>query len=78
MKTDNMEILLTGANDYIGSHTYVELLNAAYDVVGIDNFINSRPDVLIRLKRFVAKVFNFSKAMLLLQRCCKVFSLNIR
>ena len=73
-----MKVFVTGATGYIGSHSCVALLSAGYDVVGIDNFINSRPDVLIRLKRFVAKVFNFSKAMLLMQRCCKVFSLNIR
>ncbi len=43
-------ILLTGATGYIGSHTWVELLAAGYQVVGVDNFSNSNPAVLERLK----------------------------
>ncbi|MBV7380067.1 UDP-glucose 4-epimerase GalE [Maritimibacter dapengensis] len=42
-------ILLTGGAGYIGSHTYVELKAAGYDVVIIDNFSNSRRDVADRL-----------------------------
>lgn len=44
------KILLTGGAGYIGSHTYVELSAAGYDVVILDNFSNSRPDVLDRLE----------------------------
>ena len=36
-----MKILLTGGAGYIGSHTGVELLNAGYDVVSVDNYVNS-------------------------------------
>ena len=43
-------ILLTGATGYIGSHTWVELLAAGHQVVGVDNFSNSNPLVLERLK----------------------------
>ncbi len=43
-------ILLTGATGYIGSHTWVELLAARQQVVGVDNFSNSNPLVLERLK----------------------------
>ncbi len=43
-------ILLTGATGYIGSHTWVELLAAGHQVVGVDNFSNSSPLVLERLK----------------------------
>jgi UDP-glucose 4-epimerase len=43
-------ILLTGATGYIGSHTWLALLGAGYDVVGIDNFSNSSPEVLSRLR----------------------------
>ncbi|HHS94828.1 MAG TPA: UDP-glucose 4-epimerase GalE [Rhodobacterales bacterium] len=43
-------ILLTGGAGYIGSHTYCELTKAGYDVVILDNFSNSRPDVLDRLE----------------------------
>ncbi len=39
-------ILITGATGYIGSHTWVELLNCGYQVVGVDSLINSNPKVL--------------------------------
>jgi len=44
-------ILLTGATGYIGSHTWVELMNAGHQVVGIDNFSNSNPKVLARIQK---------------------------
>ena len=43
-------ILLTGAAGYIGSHTWVELMSAGHQVVGIDNFSNSNPKVLERIR----------------------------
>ena len=39
-------VLLTGATGYIGSHVAVELVNAGYEVVGVDNFSNSSAKVL--------------------------------
>lgn len=36
-----MSVLVTGGAGYIGSHTVVELINAGYDVVIIDNMVNS-------------------------------------
>ena len=42
-------ILLTGATGYIGSHTWLALAAAGFDVVGVDNFSNSSPLVLDRL-----------------------------
>jgi UDP-glucose 4-epimerase len=42
-------ILLTGATGYIGSHTWLALAAAGYDVVGVDDFRNSSPQVLERL-----------------------------
>ena len=42
-------ILLTGATGYIGSHTWLALYEAGFDVVGVDNFANSSPRVLERL-----------------------------
>ncbi len=41
-----MSILVTGGAGYIGSHTVVELLNAGREVIIIDNFSNSKPEVL--------------------------------
>jgi UDP-glucose 4-epimerase len=43
-------ILLTGACGYIGCHTWVELIQNGYHVVGIDNFSNSHPKVLERIE----------------------------
>lgn len=54
-------ILLTGATGYIGSHTWVELLSAGYDVIGIDNFSNSKPTVLERIKKITSKNLSFKE-----------------
>ncbi len=42
-------VLLTGATGFIGSHTWLSLLDAGFRVVGVDNFTNSSPEVLKRL-----------------------------
>ena len=44
-----MTILVTGGAGYIGSHTAVELLQSGYDIVIVDNFCNSHPEVLNRI-----------------------------
>lgn len=54
-----MAILVTGGAGYIGSHTVVELLNNNYDVVVVDNFSNSKPIVLDRIKKITGKTFDF-------------------
>ena len=46
-------ILITGAAGYIGSHTIVELINAGYNVIGVDNFSNSNPKVLDGLEKIL-------------------------
>ncbi len=43
-------VLLTGATGYIGSHTWLALQAAGFDVVGVDDFSNSSPEVLNRLR----------------------------
>jgi UDP-glucose 4-epimerase len=56
-------ILLTGATGYIGSHTWLALLAAGHDVVGLDNFANSSAAVLPRLKALAAgKAIVFEQA----------------
>ena len=60
-----MNILVTGATGYIGSHTCVELLNNNYNVIGIDNFSNSSPDVLDKIKLITNKEINFYEGDLL-------------
>lgn len=48
-------ILVTGGAGFIGSHTCVELLAAGYDVVIVDNFCNSEPEVIKRIKAITGK-----------------------
>lgn len=52
-------ILVTGGAGYIGSHTCVELLNSGYEIIVIDNFSNSKPEVLDRIKKITGKDFKF-------------------
>jgi UDP-glucose 4-epimerase len=46
-----MTIMVTGGAGYIGSHTCVELISKGYSIVIVDNFCNSQPEVLNRIKR---------------------------
>jgi UDP-glucose 4-epimerase len=55
-------ILLTGATGYIASHTWLALLAAGFDVVGVDNFSNSSPEVLKRLQRLAGQAPVFERA----------------
>lgn len=54
-----MEILVTGATGFIGSHTCVELINSGYDIVGIDNFVNSKPEALDNIEKITGKRIAF-------------------
>ena len=53
------KILVTGGAGYIGSHTAVELLEAGYEVVIVDNFYNSKPEVITNIKKITNKDFAF-------------------
>ena len=57
-----MSILLTGGAGYIGSHTCVEMLNAGYDIVVVDNYSNSSPEALKRVKELTGKDFPIYEA----------------
>ena len=57
-----MKILVTGGAGYIGSHTCVELLNAGYDVVVVDNLYNASPKALDRVKEITGKDLTFYEA----------------
>lgn len=54
-----MAILLPGGAGYIGSHTAVELLNAGKEIIILDNFSNSKKEVLEKIKQITKKDFKF-------------------
>ena len=54
-----MAILVTGGAGYIGSHTVVELLANGEEVVIVDNYSNSKPEVLNRIREISGKSFKF-------------------
>ena len=60
-----MAILVTGGAGYIGSHTCVELLDAGYDVVVLDNLSNSSEKSLDRVKTLTGKEVKFYKGDIL-------------
>ena len=60
-----MKILVTGGAGYIGSHTCVELLNAGYDVVVVDNLYNASAKALDRVREITGKDLTFYEADIL-------------
>ena len=60
-----MAILVTGGAGYIGSHTTVELLTAGHEVIILDDFSNSSPKVLDRLKTITGKNIAFYEGSIL-------------
>ena len=66
-----MAILVTGGAGYIGSHTCIELLNAGYDVVVIDNLCNSCKESLKRVEEITGKKLTFYEVDLLDQAAVK-------
>lgn len=60
-----MAVLVTGGTGFIGSHTIVELLNDGREIVALDNFSNSKPVVLDRIREITGKDLKFYEADLL-------------
>ena len=60
-----MAILVAGGAGYIGSHTCVELLNAGYEVVVVDNLYNSSAEALKRVEQITGKAVKFYEADIL-------------
>ncbi len=59
------KIFVTGCTGYIGSHTCVELLQSDYEVIGLDNFSNSKPAVLDKIKAITGKEIKFYEGNML-------------
>ena len=60
-----MTILVTGGAGYIGTHTCVELLNSGHEVVVVDNFSNSNPEAIDRVKQISGKTLKLYEVDLL-------------
>ncbi|PFP29495.1 UDP-glucose 4-epimerase GalE [Bacillus sp. AFS073361] len=72
-----MAILITGGAGYIGSHTCVELLNDGYEIIVLDNFINSNPESLNRISEITDKKFkNYYIDLLDKEKVNQVFEEN--
>lgn len=72
-----MNILVTGCCGYIGSHTCVELLEKNYNIIGLDNFSNSKKEVLEKIKKITGKEIKFYEGdMLNYNILSKIFNEN--
>ena len=72
-----MAILVTGGAGFIGSHTCVELLENNYEIVIVDNFVNSKPESLNRIRKITGKDFKFYEADLIDEEAVrKIFDEN--
>jgi len=72
-----MAVLVTGGAGYIGSHTVVELIEAHRDVIIIDNFSNSKPEVLSRIEKITGiRPKLYAVDLLDLEATRKVFAEN--
>jgi UDP-glucose 4-epimerase len=67
------KILVTGGAGYIGSHTVVELFNAGYEVVVVDDFSNSDPKMLDQIEKISGKRPEFVKLDLCDEKAVNTF-----
>lgn len=59
---NNKTVLVTGGAGYIGSHACIELLQAGFKVVVVDNLSNSKPESLTRVQQITGKSLSFYQA----------------
>ena len=73
-----MTILVTGGAGFIASHTNIELLNAGYDVIVMDNLCNSSKESVARVEQITGKKVKFYEAdMRNVEDLEKIFSENV-
>ena len=60
-----MAVLVTGGTGFIGSHTSIELLEKGEEIVILDNFCNSKPEMIDKIKKLSGKDFKFYEVDLL-------------
>lgn len=70
------KILVTGGTGYIGSHTVVELFEAGYEVIVVDDFSNSYPKILDQIEKISGKKPDFQKLDLCKEDDVKAFALQ--
>jgi len=71
------KILVTGGAGFIGSHTCVELLNAGYEVVVVDNLCNSKKESIKRIEQITGKSVKFYEADILnMDALARIFETN--
>ena len=66
-----MRILVTGGAGYIGSHTCVDLLESGYEVVVLDNLVNSSAESIVRVQEITGQKIVFHKVDLLDRQAVK-------
>lgn len=72
-----MKVLVTGCAGYIGSHTSVELLKNNYEVIGLDNFSNSKKETIDKIKKITDKDITFYEGNMLDEKLLnKIFKEN--
>ena len=60
-----MNVLVTGGAGFIGTHTCVELLESGEEIIIVDNFVNSKPEALDRIREITGRDFKFYETDLL-------------
>lgn len=71
------KILVTGGTGFIGSHTCVELLENGYEVIVMDNLVNSKREALSRIKQITGKDIKFYQTDILdFDGTCRIFEEN--
>jgi len=71
------KVLVTGGTGYIGSHTIIDLLDNGFEVVSIDNYLNSSADILRNIEAITGKVVeNYEVDLVDLEAARSVFEQN--